>query len=307
MNRCKHLCCREGLEKPHKAARKQSANGNQPKNGLNQLTLSASIPRTKAGRTSMTETRDKRTGKTHTKDVESTAIDSDITDIGDIFNLNSTAHVSKPQCSSSDYGDDSFDDLPSPSKLLAGCSTGPTTQVNGNIEIFASKCDDISAADDTWTDVDDLFTYRAQPSSTDSPEQVRIHTATLVKGKRDQTQTSVPPENSAFGRVSVSDENDNPRASEAEADKALDPSHVSDEHRGRKRNLSRQSEGAHDERTEKRAKHGEPCQISGGQIETIIETNSSVQGSANPPEVPKDWDDIDPALLHEFKDIVNFF
>ncbi|KAF7115781.1 hypothetical protein CNMCM5793_003421 [Aspergillus hiratsukae] len=304
---CKHLCCREGLEKPPKLARKQSANGNQPKTGLNQLTLSASIPRTKAGRTSMTETRDKRTGKTHAKDVDSTGIDSDITDMRDIFNINSTTHVSKPQCSSSDYGDDSFDDLPSPSKLLVGFSTGTTTQVNGKTETSASKCDNISAADDTWTDVDDLFTYRGQPPSTDSPEQVRIHTATLVKGKRDQTQTLVLPDNSRFGRNTVSDENDGPRASETEVNKALDPSHVSDEHRGRKRNLSRQSEGAHsDERTEKRTKHDEPCQIPRGQAETAIET-SSVQGSANPPEVPKDWDDIDPALLDEFKDIVNFF
>jgi ATP-dependent DNA helicase HFM1/MER3 len=185
-----------------------------------------------------------------------------------------------------------------------GCSTNATTQVNGKTESSASKCDDIFAADDTWTDVDDLFTYRAQPSSTDSPEQVRIHTATLVKGKRDQTHTLVPPDNSTFGRNSVSDENDNPRASETDVNKALDPSHVSDEHRGRKRNLSGQSEGAHDERTEKRTKHDEPCRIPRGQAETTQETNGSVQGSA---EVPKDWDDIDPALLHEFKDIVNFF
>ncbi|GFF79769.1 ATP-dependent DNA helicase MER3 [Aspergillus lentulus] len=305
---CKHLCCREGLEKPHKAARKQSANGNQAKSGLNQLTLSASIPRIKAGRTSTIEARDKSSGKTHTKDVGSTGIDSDITDIEDIFHLNSTSHVSKPQCSSSDYGDDSFDDLPSPSKLLVGCSTATTNQVKGETETFASKCDDITEADDTWTDVDDLFTYTVQPSSTDSPEQIKIHTATSATGKQDQTL--VLPDNSMFERNAVSNEADIPRTSETDVDKALDPSRVSDEHRGRKRDLSWQTGRIlSDERMEKRMKHDELSRIPRGQVETAIgkETNGSIQGSANLPEVPKDWDDIDPALLDEFKDIVNFF
>ncbi|GIK05896.1 sec63 protein [Aspergillus viridinutans] len=305
---CKHLCCREGLEKPHKAARRQFANGNQPKSGLNQLTLSASIPRTKAGRTSTIEARDKSSGKTHTKDVESTGIDSDITDIGDIFNLNSASHASKPQCSSSDYGDDSFDDLPSPSKLLMGCSTDTATQVNGKTETFASKCDDIAEVDDTWTDVDDLFTYTVQPSSTDSLEHVKTHTATSATGKQDQTL--VPPAISTFERTAVSKENDIPRASETDVDNVLDPSRVSDECCGQKRNLSWQCEGdLSDERTEKRTKHDGPCRIPRSQVETAIvkETNGSVQGSAKLPEVPEDWDDIDPALLHEFKDIVNFF
>lgn len=152
MRRCKHLCCREGLEKPPKLTRKQSTNGNQVKSGLNQLTLSASIPRTKAGRTSTIEARDKGSGKTHTKDVESTGINSDITDTGDIFHLSFTSHVSKSQCSSSDYGDDSFDDLPSPSKLLVGFTTG-TTQVNEKTRANVNQCDDIAEADDTWTDV----------------------------------------------------------------------------------------------------------------------------------------------------------
>jgi ATP-dependent DNA helicase HFM1/MER3 len=303
---CKHLCCREGLEKPHKVTRKRSANGTQPKSGLNQLTLSASIPRTKAGRTSTIEARDKSSGKTHTNDAESTGIDSDITDIGDIFNVDSTSHVSKPQCSSSDYGDDSFDDLPSPSKLLVGCSTSTTTQVNEKTETFTSKCDDITEADDTWTDVDDLFTYTVQPSSTDSPEQVKIHTATSATGKQDRTL--VPPDNSAFERNAVSNENDIPRTSETDVDKALDPSRVSDEHRGRKRNLSWQCEGVLSvERTGKRTKHDDLSQIPRSQVETGIEKSGSDQGSANLPEVPKDWDDIDPALLDEFKDIVNFF
>ncbi|GFG07326.1 ATP-dependent DNA helicase MER3 [Aspergillus lentulus] len=305
---CKHLCCREGLEKPHKVARKQSANGNQAKSGLNQLTLSASIPRIKAGRTSTIEARDKSSGKTHTKDVGSTGIDSDITDIEDIFHLNSTSHVSKPQCSSSDYGDDSFDDLPSPSKLLVGCSTATTNQVKGETETFASKCDDITEADDTWTDVDDLFTYTVQPSSTDSPEQIKIHTATSATGKQDQTL--VLPDNSMFERNAVSNEADIPRTSETDVDKALDPSRVSDEHRGRKRDLSWQTGRIlSDERMEKRMKHDELSRIPRGQVETAIgkETNGSIQGSANLPEVPKDWDDIDPALLDEFKDIVNFF
>ncbi|GFF96560.1 ATP-dependent DNA helicase MER3 [Aspergillus lentulus] len=305
---CKHLCCREGLEKPHKVARKQSANGNQAKSGLNQLTLSASIPRIKAGRTSTIEARDKSSGKTHTKDVGSTGIDSDITDIEDIFHLNSTSHVSKPQCSSSDYGDDSFDDLPSPSKLLVGCSTATTNQVKGETETFASKCDDITEADDTWTDVDDLFTYTVQPSSTDSPEQIKIHTATSATGKQDQTL--VLPDNSMFERNAVSNEADIPRTSETDVDKALDPSRVSDEHRGRKRDLSWQTGRIlSDERMEKRMKHDELSRIPRGQVETAIgkETNGSIQGSANLPEVPKDWDDIDSALLDEFKDIVNFF
>ncbi|GIJ92257.1 sec63 protein [Aspergillus pseudoviridinutans] len=305
---CKHLCCREGLEKPHKTVRKQSSNSNQPKSGLNQLTLSASIPRTKAGRTSTIEARYKSSGKTHIKDVESTGVDSDITDIGDIFHLNATNHVSKPQCSSSDYGDDSFDDLPSPSKLLMGCSTGTATQATGKTETFASKCDDITEADDNWTDVDDLFTYTVQPSSTELPEHVKIHTAASATGKQDQRL--VPPDISPFERTVVSNKNGIPRASETDVDKALDPSRVSDEHRGRKRNLSLQREGADsDKRLEKRTKHDGPGQIPRSQVETAIEeeTNGGVQGSANLPEVPEDWDDIDPALLHEFKDIVNFF
>ncbi|KAE8339216.1 hypothetical protein BDV24DRAFT_176191 [Aspergillus arachidicola] len=40
---CKHLCCREGLEKPPRMNRKHSTGGIDRSNGLNQLTLSASI------------------------------------------------------------------------------------------------------------------------------------------------------------------------------------------------------------------------------------------------------------------------
>ncbi|KAE8417687.1 Sec63 Brl domain-containing protein [Aspergillus pseudocaelatus] len=40
---CKHLCCREGLVKPPRVNRKHSAGGIDRSNGLNQLTLSASI------------------------------------------------------------------------------------------------------------------------------------------------------------------------------------------------------------------------------------------------------------------------
>ncbi|KAB8273394.1 Sec63 Brl domain-containing protein [Aspergillus minisclerotigenes] len=40
---CKHLCCREGLEKPPRMNRKHSNGGADRSNGLNQLTLSASI------------------------------------------------------------------------------------------------------------------------------------------------------------------------------------------------------------------------------------------------------------------------
>ncbi|KAJ5544601.1 hypothetical protein N7461_006905 [Penicillium sp. DV-2018c] len=131
---CKHFCCREGLEKPPKPP-KRTAPTTQKDNGLNQLTISASItkstpvtkPKTGKELTGQRANKSKH-GDSHSKAKK--ALHSQPTRNNETRSMSVLPELDKNifsfrrkptspvQALSSDYGDDDFDDLPPPSQLF---------------------------------------------------------------------------------------------------------------------------------------------------------------------------------------------
>lgn len=136
-NSCKHFCCRDGLEKPPKPSKSRTV-PNEKSPGVNQLTLSATINKRdtpndapRKGQASKLKPVAKR------KSSNLSATKSSTAQIGrkssfqtqlrtkPTSNKNASTIEKKRQqsplgISSSEFDDDSFADLPSPSKLLAG-------------------------------------------------------------------------------------------------------------------------------------------------------------------------------------------
>ncbi|KAJ5374631.1 Nucleotide-sugar transporter [Penicillium concentricum] len=114
---CKHFCCREGLEKPPKPPKRPVAT--QKEGGLNQLTISEHVSKTKK----ITST--SQAGKRNTSREKSALSERD----KDIPPHKRKREKSPVKPLSSDYGDEAFDDLPSPSRLLGNRGSGLATSV----------------------------------------------------------------------------------------------------------------------------------------------------------------------------------
>ncbi|KAJ5448725.1 Nucleotide-sugar transporter [Penicillium cf. griseofulvum] len=113
---CKHFCCREGLEKPPKPP-KRTIPATQKESGLNQLTISDHVSKAKKI-TSTSQPRKKNTSRE--KSVLS-EMDKNIP------SYKRKREKSPAKSLSSDYGDENFDDLPSPSCLLGNKGSGFAT------------------------------------------------------------------------------------------------------------------------------------------------------------------------------------
>ncbi|KAJ6189741.1 hypothetical protein N7519_004649 [Penicillium mononematosum] len=160
---CKHFCCREGLEKPPKPP-KRTIPATQKEAGLNQLTISASIakPTQSNNSSSRNQVAKKRvTGPKNDDHVSkmkmSTSQAGKKNPSREKYVLaerdkNIPSYTRKRERSptkplSSDYGDECFDDLPSPSRLLGNRGSGPATsgspvvndQAKSNITDVAAK------------------------------------------------------------------------------------------------------------------------------------------------------------------------
>ena len=136
-NSCKHFCCRDGLEKPPKPNKSRTV-PNDKSSGLNQLTLPAAINKRdtpndapKKGQASKPNTVTKRKSSNLSATKYSTAQNGRKSSFQDQLRTKPTSNKkartiekkrqqSPLKISSSDFDDDSFADLPSPSKLLAG-------------------------------------------------------------------------------------------------------------------------------------------------------------------------------------------
>jgi ATP-dependent DNA helicase HFM1/MER3 len=132
---CKHFCCRDGLEKPPKPAKKRSIPAIQKENSLNQLTISDSItkiiPTTnfnpgsqmakqrtsepkKTDNSSKTKSLTSQVGKKTSTQAKFALSDRSTS----IFSSKTKRVLSPLRIHSSDYDDDDFNDLISPSLLL---------------------------------------------------------------------------------------------------------------------------------------------------------------------------------------------
>lgn len=143
---CKHFCCREGLEKPRKPRKpRKRAASNHKAGNLNQLTLSAAI--TKRDKTADIG-RGKQPAKETTKLTAASKGERSSQSKFPKFPLARRASsqgqngakgttdraamttkgeksIEKPEMVSSDFDDDSFDDLPPLSYIMQGLGSGP--------------------------------------------------------------------------------------------------------------------------------------------------------------------------------------
>ncbi|KAE8355398.1 Sec63 Brl domain-containing protein [Aspergillus coremiiformis] len=268
---CKHLCCREGLEKPPRVNRKQSIGGSNRSNGLNQLTLSASITKNNAQITSSTA------WKSNKPCQDSDASRRDAACKRSATNSPLYSAVSSKD-STSDYGSDSLDDLPSPSALLFGNSIGSTsphaqtTNIGNDLDKKVKTKDDLIYPDEPWFIL---------PSSFSDPLMHEKH------GIPSPTQTVGTPRETVFQpRVCSSSSRKGANNGGQPTTEVADISHLGRDKR--KRCLATEDEYCETRNTKK---------YKDNQTTEAFETNPS----------HATWDDIDPILLEEFKDIVNFF
>ncbi|KAJ5503952.1 Nucleotide-sugar transporter [Penicillium fimorum] len=117
---CKHFCCREGLEKPPKPP-KRPIPATQKGGGLNQLTISDHVSKMKS--TSQTGKKNRNREKTVLSERDK-----------NISSYKRKRDKSPTKPLSSDYGDENFDDLPDPSRLLGNKGSGLAISVSPVID-----------------------------------------------------------------------------------------------------------------------------------------------------------------------------
>ncbi|KGO73307.1 Helicase, C-terminal [Penicillium italicum] len=190
---CKHFCCREGLEKPPKPP-KRTIPATQQEGGLNQLTISASI--TKATPT-INSTSGKQAAK---KRVTEPKKDEHILKVKKTLTSQAKKKTTSREKSvllerdknvpsytrkwektpakslSSDYGDEIFDDLPSPSRLLGKKGSRVATSVSPVLD---------HQTENKLTDVPVIETKRTEPEHSTSASQ-------SGQPQNDRTKPSTP-------------------------------------------------------------------------------------------------------------------
>ncbi|KAI9367391.1 Sec63 Brl domain-containing protein [Aspergillus egyptiacus] len=277
---CKHFCCREGLSRPPKATRNKSDGKSEEATGPNQLTSSASLSK-----------RDSRpkVGNPSRKDKDDAGPAGSTQDYQQQFTGHKEAshadHASLT-ADSSDYGDEIFDDLPSPSTLLFGNTLDSMTS-------SSQKGSDAQAGQNVPKVVEDEFDAGESSFPILSPfveplaNQKGPAEACLVDlvSPEPQETVSLPPESGTCG--------------------------------GHKRKLSMTDKSWTSNKENKRIKNDEQCCC----LNSVPNKASNVSGLAGGDNgieaaqalasadmsVSTGWEDIDPALLDEFKDLVEFY
>ncbi|OGM50017.1 hypothetical protein ABOM_001348 [Aspergillus bombycis] len=198
--------------------------------------------------------------------------------------------------SSSDYGDDSFSDLPSPTDLLLGHTTGLTDRNDQTTSKETCLEKNFKTKDD-WIYTDEQW-FTISPSLPDSLLQGKDVTATEVAGIFRES-VGEPRTSSSNGDQGVKYDNQTTEIREIE-------------HLGKKRRRSLASgDKAYDKRITKKHIDNPATESSASQSQYRSDDTSSGYNQ-NPQSCElthslEIWDDIDPTLLDEFKDIVSFF
>lgn len=189
---------------------------------------------------------------------------------------------------SSDYGDDDFDDLPSPSALLNGDVSIETDDANKEEKKAREDAEiDKSVFDwDDWIEID-------HPVEPLTPKQNETNALQEIDLTIQPFSTLVPTEE---GMVPNS--------------RALCSFQDVEDYQPTKRTVPFVDENRHSLKRKKTKTQCETFPLSHGQGEKVLVERSGTNpgpGTNKPSSPPKDWEDIDPLLLDEFKDIVNFF
>lgn len=312
--RCKHLCCRDGLDKPPKASRKQSTGGNQKKEEPNQPKISSSITKKDASAASSkikaTERRSKgedphSSSSTVKPSEPSVTLGSQLTEIESPTPEMPSAFVLSPAPApravassargeavefASDYGDGSFDDLPPPSALIGDVSNlarNPSKEEKKKTNEDMQIDHGIFDWTDDWIDIDEPWRPAQPTTPKESTRNASQHGET--EGKPTQAVSPVIIDLSELDGIDPDNQ-------------ALDSFHhppkrtvpfVDENNQQAKRAKTQNDSSSMSQK------------LGGILVETTLgNINNLPSPSAS---LSKDWDDIDPLLLDEFKDIVNFF
>ncbi|GAA87924.1 DEAD/DEAH box DNA helicase [Aspergillus luchuensis IFO 4308] len=292
-SRCKHLCCREGLEKPPKANKKRPGDDDKDKGkkitGLNQTTLPATIAK-----------KDTTTQASNPSDSEAqrhlleTSVSAHKFSSADTKTNKNNKPGNDSGCpvpknileSSSDYGNDSFSDFPSPSALLLGKPIvatsskeqdpeGPTIEDNTKIDLNTEDWSD----DDGWPN----FQLPPVTETISAPEGGQERNIQSAQGP-DKADTMKPATTKVNNKM-PNDQDD--KSDYLEATPA--GSH------GKKRKVLM---------TTTVTVNRKRCKTDKDIVATYPSSSQPNGPTDVAAEIPAGWEDIDPALLHEFKDII---
>ncbi|KAF5862239.1 Sec63 [Aspergillus alliaceus] len=227
---------------------------------------------------------------------ETRAVKGNITEAGPDRKAQNTK--SNPLCfavenkdSSSDYGEDNFNDFPSPSALLLG----------NNIEIGSPNAQSTNKEDSLNKDVQvkDNWTYADEPWLT----LLSSFTGPLVQDNDAMsTSTQTRKKNIIKPRVYSPIDNIGTNLDGESTKEMTDIGHIDGDKR--KFCLTGGDEIC-DERDTKKHKNASTSFVNQGQCHGTVSSQSHQPYEADHSSAI--WDDIGPTLLDEFKDIVNFF
>ncbi|KAL4972547.1 Sec63 Brl domain-containing protein [Aspergillus desertorum] len=282
---CKHLCCREGLSNPPKATRKKSDNAHSEAVESSQLRVTGSITK-KDSKPNVTDTVKQQ--RKHSLGLSSStkALIQQLPrskGMGEKNSIPSTVNFS-----SSDYGDEDFDDLPSLSQLLLGIGAVPqdynSQSRNSQKELsVTTAAQDAFDLGDNW--VDDEITSLEQPplgqTRTTNDDSANVFVIDLVSPEPQEMFSELPRFHSCGGQKR----------------KLTDRGATHDSNGGNKRAKNRGKEQGLEEQV-----------FSGKDENSVPEAKTGENGSSRMVvDVPADLGGIDPALLNDFKDIVDLF
>ncbi|RDW65861.1 putative DEAD/DEAH box DNA helicase (Mer3) [Aspergillus mulundensis] len=286
---CRHLCCREGLNNPPKVTRKKSDNAyNNEAARSTQLTLTGSITK-KDAKLTVTDTSKKQRKNSIGLSSSTQALIQQLPQSKASGNRGSVAPA--VDLSSSDYGDEDFEDLPSASQLLFGYDSNPpdcnsqgcNSQVRvSNISIPQGAFDiGDKSVDEGTSSAEQLPATRPRPTDDKLPS---TYVVDLVS----------PEPQEMFFMPSLFD------GHERQKRKMTDT--------GEKHNTS----GCTKRAKKYEEKHSFLEKPATGNKENLApkltpEAKSDEGGSSLMVDVPAGWEGIDPELLNDFKDIVDFF
>lgn len=290
--RCKHFCCRDGLDKPPKASKKQPSSTTPKPDRLNQLTLSATVTKKPAQHGPLK-------AKADQKPYISPSV---LQPSSGNYSLKPSFSSGDPSAidvnSSSDYGDDSLDDLPSPTALLLGKTMEVAIQ-GDNKTVAASNAEEDFFLGEDWLFADDEPIRLTQSAVVDPPHRDKVHTRGkwMLENNVNEIQVSLSPENSSTVEDTTVPSCDYPTGRASGTKRKLSLIEVDDQTTCRVKEAKQKTE---------RLKCSEDSNA------VLLEVHEEVHDPGQsavpgPSRVPTDWEDIDPALLDEFKDIINFF
>ncbi|CAL5874362.1 uncharacterized protein PFLUO_LOCUS8658 [Penicillium psychrofluorescens] len=283
--RCKHFCCREGLEKPPKPSKKRALIPNQKSAGLNQLTLSASLNKKDSavslkekGRDAENALPEKKSKKKRTSELPA------FSERGGV-NINR-----RPKTMSSDYSDDDdifFDNLLSPSVLMG--------KVGSSVVKPNAHAQERNETAGSGVESEEM----KEVCNTAKVAAPRVGTAMSASSAK-QNKPPKPLEDLDFfdvwdDLISEPEISKDPEVTKASEDvAALIPSEANVSRKPKRKASKVDGMEGQLFQHEKRVKPA-----------PSMDTMTQVEHKAM--KVSAEWEDIDPLLLDEFKDIVNFF